>query len=1185
MPRLGLRFTEKRNGQNTNDRKKGVKFPDRLTQAWKALRPNVFSHATHSSSTSKNKSSNYVVKADDLIYIPTLEQYHSRKVQQENLRKLSKSFIMKHKMDGKRKKSAFGIINENNAKTDAVGKSYVKGVKEHTASVPEPDVLPKKKYGDCHKAPPCDAYPFQHNIESMNTLEEVKKLYRSVPNLNLSIAWEQNLKRPNSILCYRNDIRRNDQFCESSRDALSSSTPHLLLNASPTDSGYRSAPRISPSSPHTLLNHQRSEYSAYQSATYRRRCRHSLERTRGSVVNGKSPEPSFGSHITHYDASNSIFTQTSNVEYGSEKPAFIAPNGGESNQKSKSSAKTRQIRIRINVEVRESRHQVLRKKFHLSDVEIMEVIKRGRCKEYGDIVDDQAVTKLKRCLENTIYLMADEIQRLSQQFIKCRIIDVKTAVKVMFRTSVAECCIKAGMQAISIYALGGSDAFKMSLQRRACLSFNVGHLYKWMIENRISEIILDEIVIFFCAVLECLLEEIILACVTFKLNDGNLTSQTLNKILDGQENARKLFEQTEKRMVLDGDIIYFYFLCVKSTDFRSPKEFAHSCISEECELLSFLEMRQILTDNNSEDCESNLKNCALAFTRNGAKALFYYLNSSKHLSSGVHNCSPEEKLGEWIRISEAYAIHHSATAVDEDDVRQAARVLLNLDCPPRFIDLSINKTLSKTSVNNTETLLRQGIALQLLKSDSEEVVKMTLNHLGPDELHYHNAYGLTPLSEAILIGNNRAADALISLVPTLCNSVPNEQIIENCNDSLIDFIGWTSLTWAIARKNQALTVRLIDASIQVESNTVIKETPLQIATILGQEDIVKKLINSEANPFRTTMSYDFLRSNFRHVGSPSAIALAAIYNHRQILKMILSSGDSLTETNDKLLEETLSLKDFLDRSEGTNVDKICVTSQSEEQQEAFLEAMYYAAEMWNIDIAMDLRKIGVAWNLHTWITCFEAVCAQNYRDYELSLLDDFNSRLADELTSENFFGLATLLFKIVRRECPNATDILQRTATIISFLYQRMHVVQNKTLLKSENYESHQQNRKSVIDLRFVNNPDLADITFLVEKKVFYGHRIVLMNTSDVIRRLLFDKNNQICLENISFQTFNLLMIYLYSGGQYGIISNQPLTQQLELIKAALRFNLSSLKNEAIRSIKILMCRETVTEAFSFAVV
>ncbi|VDN08245.1 unnamed protein product [Thelazia callipaeda] len=40
-------------------------------------------------------------------------------------------------MGAKKKKSTSETINEKNAKTDAVEKSYVKGVKEHAASVPK----------------------------------------------------------------------------------------------------------------------------------------------------------------------------------------------------------------------------------------------------------------------------------------------------------------------------------------------------------------------------------------------------------------------------------------------------------------------------------------------------------------------------------------------------------------------------------------------------------------------------------------------------------------------------------------------------------------------------------------------------------------------------------------------------------------------------------------------------------------------------------------------------------------------------------------------------------------------------------------------------------------------------------------------------------------------------------------
>lgn len=42
------------------------------------------------------------------------------------------------------------------------------------------------------------------------------------------------------------------------------------------------------------------------------------------------------------------------------------------------------------------------------------------------------VFRLKKCLESALYLLADEIRRLSLQFIKCRVLDINTAVKVEF---------------------------------------------------------------------------------------------------------------------------------------------------------------------------------------------------------------------------------------------------------------------------------------------------------------------------------------------------------------------------------------------------------------------------------------------------------------------------------------------------------------------------------------------------------------------------------------------------------------------------------------------------------------------------------------------------------------------------------------------------------------------------------
>lgn len=62
--------------------------------------------------------------------------------------------------------------------------------------------------------------------------------------------------------------------------------------------------------------------------------------------------------------------------------------------------------------------------------------------------------------------------------------------------------------------------------------------------------------------------------------------------------------------------------------------------------------------------------------------------------------------------------------------------------------------------------------------------------------------------------------------------------------------------------------------------------------MLGEADIVAKLLNCKADPFRTTINYDSMKCNFRHMGSPSAVALAAAYNHRRILRMMLSTSKS-----------------------------------------------------------------------------------------------------------------------------------------------------------------------------------------------------------------------------------------------------------------------------------------------------
>ncbi|CAG9534407.1 unnamed protein product [Cercopithifilaria johnstoni] len=1059
MPRLGCRLNDKKNGRNRNGE---TRLPDKLIQALKTLRPSVLSHVSHFLLPFKKQGSNYIDAADDVIYYSNSEQYRNRRSQ-----RLSISFAT-------------------------------------------------------HVSSPRSTLPLQPNTESVNTFEQIRQLYKSVPNL--STTYKENPREANSAVYHANSLCRKNMCYESARNAVHNSSPYLDTTASPTDSGYRSAPRMPSHSLSTLLLHRRSDYSSSQKAMCHQRREHITERVHEPTIvfaNCSSVERSSPLQISHYSTcsttSSRPFIQNYDFECLSREFVFTSPKDTGNNPLSKSF-------ITINEKI---------KKFDLSEGEIMEVFRRGRCKEHCQIINRQAVLKLKKYLENALYALVDEIRRLSLQFIKCRVLDIKTAVKVLFNGSVAESCTKAGIQATSIYALSGSGALKTSMQRRAGLCFNLGHFYKWMIESQISEIILDEAAVFLCAVLECLLEEIILACVESKSYEGNVTTDALNKMLDCENNIRKFLAENKERIILEGEVDF-----TTTNHQRCSNKLSRLSTNNESQLIKLLQMKGI-ERNNIENLEIDLP--------------------------ASYNSST---LNEWIRISEAYAAHHASDTVDEDDVRQAARILLNIDCPPRFLDFRSSKISLEGSVKSQHKLTQE-IAFQLLRVNSEETISMALDFLGPARLRNLDSFGLTALSEAILIDNNRAANAIISATPDLNTPVPNEQNVKNSSALSMDFAGWTSLTWAIAQRNYPLTVRLIDACAQVENNSMTKETPLQVAAILGDADIVRKLLKCHANPFRTTINYDSMKCNYRHMGSPSAVALAAAYNHRNILRMMLSAG-----ANYKCSEENLSLKDFLNQNEmAFDKNKASFNLQSnmhsfldifnKEQKQALNEAMYYAAETWHIDIAMDLRKIGVAWNLHTWTTCLQAACVQLSRNYKLLLLNDFNFRLADDLMHDDIRETATLLFDIIRSECPSATKELRQTAAIISSFYRRICAGQITTIMKSDNLESQgNNNHKSMIDPSYVNNPDLSDITFLVANKVFYGHRIVLTNTSNIFRKLLDNNSNQIHLDNISYETFHLVMMYLYSGGQLEVMDEYSLSRQLELVQAALRFGLNTLKCE-----------------------
>mmetsp|Transcript_28271 Transcript_28271/g.76355 ORF Transcript_28271/g.76355 Transcript_28271/m.76355 type:complete len:682 (-) Transcript_28271:731-2776(-) len=70
---------------------------------------------------------------------------------------------------------------------------------------------------------------------------------------------------------------------------------------------------------------------------------------------------------------------------------------------------------------------------------------------------------------------------------------------------------------------------------------------------------------------------------------------------------------------------------------------------------------------------------------------------------------------------------------------------------------------------------------------------------------------------------------------------------------------------------------------------------------------------------------------------------------------------------------------------------------------------------------------------------------------------------------------------------------------------------------------------------QYVNNPSLADISFVVDGKPFYAHRIALVASSDAFR-VMFDggyrekEASSIEIPNIGWDVFHCMMTYIYTG-------------------------------------------------------
>ena len=91
-----------------------------------------------------------------------------------------------------------------------------------------------------------------------------------------------------------------------------------------------------------------------------------------------------------------------------------------------------------------------------------------------------------------------------------------------------------------------------------------------------------------------------------------------------------------------------------------------------------------------------------------------------------------------------------------------------------------------------------------------------------------------------------------------------------------------------------------------------------------------------------------------------------------------------------------------------------------------------------------------------------------------------------------------------------------------------------------ENAEDN-KDRTSRIDMKFINSPELSDVRFRVEGRIFFAHKIVLLTASSRFQSMLnyrlssssANGNGEppiLQINDIRYDVFALVMNYLYNG-------------------------------------------------------